>query len=61
MTEKRSRADLIAMHKARVEACFEDYRQAALAYAEWMDGYRKRTGRVHPFLPVSHESDDEAA
>ena len=25
-----------------VEACFEDYRKALLAYAEWMDAWRKR-------------------
>lgn len=59
MIEKRSRADLIDMHKARVEACFEDYRQAALAYAEWMDDFRRRTGRMHPFLPLPHN--EEAA
>lgn len=42
MTEKRTRADLIDMHKARVEACFEDYRLAVLAYAEWMANFHKR-------------------
>lgn len=52
MTEKRTRADLIDMHKARVEACFEDYRLSLLAYAEWMDDFRKRTGRMHPLLPL---------
>jgi hypothetical protein len=39
---KTSRADLIDMHKARVEACIEDYRKSILAYAEWMDAWRKR-------------------
>lgn len=42
MTEKRTRADIIDMHKARVEACFEDYRLAVLAYAEWMAAWRER-------------------
>jgi hypothetical protein len=39
---KTTRADLIDMHKARVEACMEDYRQELLAYAVWVDGWRKR-------------------
>lgn len=45
------RADLIDMHKARVEACFEDYRQGLLDYAVFMDEFRKRTGMRYPFLP----------
>lgn len=57
MTEKRSRADLIDMHKARVEDCFEDYRKSVLAYAEWMDDFRKRTGLMHPFTPVSRDTE----
>lgn len=51
MIEPMSRADLIDLHKRRVEACIEDYRQSILAYAEFMDDFRKRTGRAHPFLP----------
>lgn len=34
--EKLSRADLIDLHKARVEACLEDYRQGVLQFAEFM-------------------------
>lgn len=39
---KQSRADEIDMHKARVEECFEEYRSAVLAYAEWMAAWRER-------------------
>lgn len=61
MTVKLSRADEIDLAKRRTEAALEDYRLALLAYAEWMDAYRKRTGRMHPFLPLSHETTSEAA
>lgn len=37
-----NRADEIELAKRRVEDCFEDYRKALLAYAEWVDAYRKR-------------------
>jgi hypothetical protein len=43
--------------KAVCADLFEDYRQSVLAYAEWMDDFRKRTGRVHPLLPLSHETE----
>jgi hypothetical protein len=33
-------------------AQFESYRADVLAFAEFMDAYRKRTGRMHPFLPL---------
>lgn len=33
--EVLSRADLIDMHKARVEDCLEEYRKAVLNYAEF--------------------------
>ncbi len=36
------RCDEIDLAKKRVDSCFEDYRQAVLAYAAWMDGWRKR-------------------
>lgn len=60
MTVKMSRADLIDMHKARVEDCYEQYRLSLLAYAEWMDDFRRRTGRDHPFLPVSRDKGEAA-
>ena len=53
---KMSRADLIDMNKARVEACIEDYRQELLAYAVWVDGWRKREAER-----VARENQSEAA
>jgi hypothetical protein len=47
-SDKMTRADLIDLHKRRVEACLEDYRLELLAYAEFMDDWRKRQ--------VSHET-----
>lgn len=49
---KMTRADLIDMHKARVEDCMEEYRKALLAYAEWMDAWRKREA-----ARVAHETE----
>lgn len=60
MTEKRTRADIIEMRKAIIEDLFEDYRQSLLAYAEWMEDFRKRTGRMHPLLPVKRETGEAA-
>jgi hypothetical protein len=37
-------------------AMFDDYLAALSAYADWMDDFRKRTGRMHPLLPLSHET-----
>ena len=50
----------IDRRKAIIEDLFEDYRQSALAYAEWMEDFRKRTGRMHPFLPVKRETGEAA-
>lgn len=43
--------------RQEIEAVFEDYRKSVLDYAEWMEDFRKRTGRMHPFLPLSHETE----
>lgn len=43
--------------REEIEVMMEDYRQSLLAYAEFMDDFRKRTGRMHPFLPVAHETE----
>lgn len=44
------RANEISRRRAIVDDLFEDYRKSVLAYAEWTDDFRKRTGRMHPFL-----------
>ena len=46
-----------ARKRAEIEVMMEDYRQDLMSYALWMDWFRKRTGRVHPLLPVSRETE----
>jgi hypothetical protein len=36
------RADEADRQKRVVESCIEDYRQSLLAYAVWLEGWRKR-------------------
>ena len=53
-----NRMEWIAEKERRKAVClelFEDYRQSLLAYAEWMDDFRSRTDRVHPFLPLRQQ------
>ena len=40
-----------------IEVVMNEYRAEILAYAEFMAEFRARTGRVHPFLPISHETE----
>lgn len=46
MSEPKSRADIIDMHKARVEECIEAYRTGLLAYAEWLAAWCARKQRA---------------
>ena len=42
--------------QAVIRDLFDDYRQEVLDYAEFMADFRARTGRMHPLLPVAHET-----
>lgn len=54
---KLERINERARKRAEIEVMMEEYRIAILAYAEWMDDFRVRTGRMHPLMPLSHETE----
>lgn len=44
-----------------IEVVMKEYGAEILAYAEFMDDFRKRTGRMHPLLPISRETEEGVA